>query len=142
MTRGAAGAGVARRGFDEDACGLGVLNDRLATVPERRSPRWPGSPSCCSSRGGAGRGWDSAVQVGGGDEELEALGVGGRGAVALVHVAAADPLRAGGHADLVARAVVAEVVPVVWVPWPWSSQGAGCSAPQDAAAEWIESCQL
>jgi hypothetical protein len=48
-----------------------------------------------------------AVQVSGSDEELEALGVGGRGAVALVHIAAADPLRPGGHSDLVARPVVA-----------------------------------
>jgi hypothetical protein len=48
-----------------------------------------------------------AVQVSGRDEELEALGVGGRSAVALIHIAAADPLRPGGYSDLVARAVVA-----------------------------------
>ena len=48
-----------------------------------------------------------AAEVGGRDEELEALGVSRGSAVALVHVAAADPLGAGGHADLVARAIVA-----------------------------------
>jgi hypothetical protein len=46
-------------------------------------------------------------QVGGGDHELEAFRVSGGGAVALVHVAAADPLGHRGHADLVASAVIA-----------------------------------
>ena len=41
-------------------------------------------------------------------EELEALRVGRRGAVALVHVPAADPLRARRDADLVPGAVVSD----------------------------------
>jgi hypothetical protein len=34
------------------------------------------------------------------------------------------------------------VVPAVWVPWPWSSQGAVVFGPQEPPPEWIESCQL
>lgn len=41
-------------------------------------------------------------------EPLHALDVPGRRAVALVHVAAPDPLRAGCHPDLVTRAVIAD----------------------------------
>ncbi len=48
------------------------------------------------------------VEIGGGEEELIALGVGGRSAHALVHVAAADPLRRRRHPDLVAEPVVAD----------------------------------
>ncbi len=48
------------------------------------------------------------VEVGGGDEELVALGIGRRGAVSLVHVAAADPLGRRRHPDLVADAVVTD----------------------------------
>jgi hypothetical protein len=40
-------------------------------------------------------------------EPLHALHVSGRGAVALVHVTATDPLRAGRHTDLITHAVVA-----------------------------------
>src|SRR5688572_25474092 len=47
-----------------------------------------------------------AREVGGGDHELEALGVCGRCAYALVHVAAADPLGAGSYAYLVTCAIV------------------------------------
>ena len=39
-------------------------------------------------------------------EKLHALDVPGRRAVALVHVTATDPLRARGHSNLIARAVV------------------------------------
>src|SRR5262249_12940068 len=41
-------------------------------------------------------------------EPLHALDVPGRCAVALIHVAAPDPLRAGCHPDLVTRAVIAD----------------------------------
>jgi len=34
------------------------------------------------------------------------------------------------------------MVPMVWVPWPWSSQGAAASAPQGPLPEWIASHQL
>ena len=34
------------------------------------------------------------------------------------------------------------IVPVVWVPWPWSSQGKGESLPQGLPTLlWMESCQ-
>ena len=51
--------------------------------------------------------WIRAVSVRS-QEELEALDVPSRGAVASIHVAAADELRARSHADLVAFAVVAD----------------------------------
>ena len=41
-------------------------------------------------------------------EKFHALDVSGRCAVALVHVTATDPLCAGRHPDLVARAVIAD----------------------------------
>src|SRR5437899_793921 len=35
------------------------------------------------------------------------------------------------------------IVPVVWLPWPWSSQGKGESFPQTfPTLSWMESCQL
>ena len=104
---GAAGAGVARRNLDEDAGRLGVVDDRLQLVASGAALAGRATPAIVHHVRPQGRVGVLAVQVGGRDEELEALGVGGGRAVALVHVAAADPLRAGGHADLVARAVVA-----------------------------------
>jgi hypothetical protein len=41
-------------------------------------------------------------------EELHALDVSGRCAVASIHVAATNPFCAGGHPDLVASAVIAD----------------------------------
>ena len=40
------------------------------------------------------------------DEKLKALGVGGRRAIALVHVAAADPFCTGRHTNLISCPVV------------------------------------
>ena len=82
-----------------------VIDDRAAKCSPR-SPRSPGNPSCCSSRAAAKPGSGSAPGGRRRDEELEALGVRRRGAVALVHVPAADPLRAGATPIWFARAVV------------------------------------
>ena len=93
-----------------------------------RSPRSAGSPSCCSSRAAGAPDRVAARSGRRRQEELEALDVGRRRAVPLVHVPAADPLRARRHADLVGPvAVVAEVVPVVCVPWECRRRAPACS---------------
>jgi hypothetical protein len=45
------------------------------------------------------------------NHELEAFSIGGGGAIAYVHVAAANPLRAGSDPNLVARTIVAHGSP-------------------------------
>ena len=84
-----------------------------------------------------------ADEVGRRDEPLEALGVGRGRAVALVHVAAADPLGAGRDADLVAGAVVTRsrtggVGAVAVVVARHDGVGTADAPPP----LWIESCQL
>ena len=51
--------------------------------------------------------WIIAVQIGGGDEPLEALAVCGGCTVTLVHVAASNPARSGSHTDLLPGAIIA-----------------------------------
>ncbi len=98
-------AAVARRGLDEDAGGLCVLDDRLErgrrTAFARRT-----RPAVVHHVRAERRVGVLTLEVGRCDEELEALRVGRRGAVPLIHVPAADPLRARRDTDLVTRSVV------------------------------------
>ena len=102
-----AGAGVARRNLDENASRLGIVHDRLQLAPggaalaDRATPTIVHHvrPQCCVGI--------LPVEIGGSDEELEALGVSGRGAVALIHISATDPLCPRSHSNLVARSTVA-----------------------------------
>ncbi len=68
----------------------------------------PVAPGVVDRIGGQGRVGVLAVQVPGRQVPLEALGEAGVVAAAVVHVLAVDGLGAGGHADLVAAAVVAD----------------------------------
>lgn len=104
---GAAGAGVASGNLDEDTRGLSVVDDRLQLAPSGAALAGRATPTVIHNVGPKSGIGILAVQISGRDEELEALAVGGRGADAYVHVAAADPLRPGGYSDLVARPVVA-----------------------------------
>ena len=104
---GAAGAGVAGGNLDEDTRSLSVVDDRLQLAPSGAALAGRATPTVIHHVGPKSGIGILAVQVSGCDEELEALAVGGRGADAHVHVAAADPLRPGGYPDLVARPVVA-----------------------------------
>ena len=113
-------------------CRQPACSRRLFAGCRARNPRSAGRSSCCSSRAAGAPDSGSAREVRRRHEELEALGVGRRRSVPLIHVPAADPLRSRSDADLVrARiAVVTRGRAVVCVPCELSSQGACVFGPQ------------
>ena len=122
-----------------------VLDDALQDLRVRASLARGTAPGVVDDVGAEIGPRVAAGVIGRREEELEALRVARRRAVALVHVAAADELRARARrrpgcpspSSPTARLAVA-------VPWPSSSQGAAASDPQGfpADASWTASCQL
>ena len=111
--RGRVGDGTARgarvpRGDDGHDARRPLRVDGLLERAPAAALRGRATPGVGGEVGGPRRVRSRAVQPRGGEEELEALQVAGRGPVPLVHVAAADPPGPGGHAHLVSRAVVAQ----------------------------------
>src|SRR5207248_7612825 len=124
--------------LDEDARGFGVVNDRLQRAGRTSLARRtrPAVGDHVRPPGGIGV---LPAQVGRRDEELEALGIGGRTPGPLVHVAAPDPLRTRSDTDLVPGAVVADrragrVTPVTVVV---ARRDGVCSAAAAAAVDRV-----
>ena len=84
-----------------------VLFTIVSNSPRVVQPSLTGQPQLLFITCGRSVGRILAVEIGGSDEELEALGVSGRGAVALIHISATDPLCPRSHSNLVARSTVA-----------------------------------
>ena len=80
--------------------GLRVLDDLLQGVRRATLAR-RATPAVVHHVGPPGRIRVLPLEIRGRHEELEALGVGRRRSVPLIHVPAADPLRAGCDADLI-----------------------------------------
>src|SRR4029450_9220857 len=96
---------VARGDHDEDPGSRRVLDDLLQAVRSAELAR-RAAPAVVHHVGPLRWIGVLVVQVGRGDEPLEALRVGLGPSDVLVHVVAADPLGAGGDADLIPGAVV------------------------------------
>ena len=110
---GAGRAGVSCGYLDEDACRLCVIHNCLQLGERGTALADWATPTIVHHVRPQCRVGILSVQVCRGDEKLEAFGISGRSAVALVHIAATDPLRTRGHSNLVTSSVVA-------------SGGAGC----------------
>src|SRR5262249_28658014 len=103
------GAGVTRSYYHLDTSSSLIFNSGLQLVDDCTPFRYRATPGVNRNiwrLGWVALGW-RAVEWIRCQEPLHALDVPGRCTVALIHVAAPDPLRARGHADLVTRAVIA-----------------------------------
>jgi len=90
------------------AGGAHVIDDLAQDVRVRAAFLRGATPGVVDDIRRQGRIGAAAVQSGGGDEPLIAFGIGGRRTHPLTHVPAADPARAGRHADAIGGAIVAD----------------------------------
>ncbi len=107
LHRGTIRTRVLRGGYHHDTSSSLSFDSSLQRIKRTtfRSRALPGIISDVRRFGGVGI---TAADPRGGQEPLHALDVSGRCAVALIHVAATNPLCTGRHTDLVTRAVITD----------------------------------